>query len=521
MKSKNLLLITADQWRGDCLSVVGHPTVDTPHLDMLAADAVVFRNHFTQCLPCAPSRASLYTGTYLQNHRVIENGVPLDHRHTNIALELKKAGYETVLVGYTDTAPDPRVYEPGDPELKNCKRILPGFDRYLGMSSLFLPDHWAKWLQERGYPIPENLSDLYYKPVERYPGIENRGKTFAPAPYPKELSDTAFLTDQAENYLRSSGERPWFLHLSYFKPHRPYLAPEPYNRMFHPDDVPQFKRAPTLSDEAKQHPFLAYLLDQGLKRGYYTADIFPRDELSMRQLRATYYGLMAEIDDNIGRIIALLKVIGQYENTVIIFLSDHGAQLGDHHLMMPEGYFDQSVHIPLIIRMPGDNNQRQKGAVIDNFTEIVDLLPTVLDILGVEIPRQCDGESLTPFLLGQTPATWRTEVHWEIDFRYIDKSAGYAPPSIALNISSDVCLFNVIRDENYKYVHFASLPPLLFNLKQDSNELHNLAPVSNYRDLILEYSQKLLVWRMMNDERTLTDTIVTPDGVVERPPNYR
>lgn len=230
---------------------------------------------------------------------------------------------------------------------------------------------------------------------------------------------------------------------------------------------------------------------------------------------------MAEIDDNIGRIIALLKVIGQYENTVIIFLSDHGAQLGDHHLMMPEGYFDQSVHIPLIIRMPGDNNQRQKGAVIDNFTEIVDLLPTVLDILGVEIPRQCDGESLTPFLLGQTPATWRTEVHWEIDFRYIDKSAGYAPPSIALNISSDVCLFNVIRDENYKYVHFASLPPLLFNLKQDSNELHNLAPVSNYRDLILEYSQKLLVWRMMNDERTLTDTIVTPDGVVERPPNYR
>ena len=88
MKPKNILLITADQWRGDCLSAVGHPTVKTPHLDALAADGIAFRNHFTQCIPCGPSRASLYTGMYLQNHRVIENGVPLDARHTNIALEL-------------------------------------------------------------------------------------------------------------------------------------------------------------------------------------------------------------------------------------------------------------------------------------------------------------------------------------------------------------------------------------------------------------------------------------------------
>ena len=151
MKPKNLLLITADQWRGDCLSAVGHPTVKTPHLDALAAEGVVFRNHFTQCIPCGPSRASLYTGMYLQNHRVIENGVPLDARHTNIALELKKLGCDTILVGYTDTAPDPRLYPPGDSGLKTCKRILPGFDRFLGMSSEFLPDCWANWLKEHGY----------------------------------------------------------------------------------------------------------------------------------------------------------------------------------------------------------------------------------------------------------------------------------------------------------------------------------------------------------------------------------
>ena len=125
-----------------------------------------------------------------------------------------------------------------------------------------------------------------------------------------------------------------------------------------------------MGEEAAQHPFLAYLLEQGLKRGYYTADIFPRDEQSMRQLRATYYGLMAEIDDNIGRLIAQLKASGRYEDTVVIFLSDHGAQLGDHHLMMPEGYFDQSFHIPLIVRVPDENKPVQRGGAVDAFTEI-------------------------------------------------------------------------------------------------------------------------------------------------------
>ena len=97
----------------------------------------------------------------------------------------------------------------------------------------------------------------------------------------------------------------------------------------------------------------------------------------MRQLRATYYGLIAELDDNIGRIVTILKEAGQYENTLIVFLSDHGAQLGDHHLMMPEGYFDQSFHVPFIIRLPADYPQRQSGVAVDHFTENVDILPTL------------------------------------------------------------------------------------------------------------------------------------------------
>ncbi len=510
MGPKNLLFITADQWRSECLSVLGHPVVKTPNLDALAADGVLFRNHYAQCIPCGPSRASLYTGMYLQNHRSLENGTPLDARHTNMALEFRKLGYNSILVGYTDTTPDPRLYSAGDPVLKTYEGILPGFNRVLAMSSENFPEVWAAWLEERGYQVPENPSDLYYAAVEGYPGTETRGKTYAPAPYSKEESETAFVTDKAEKFMRRPGARPWFLHISYLKPHRPYLAPEPYNRLYHPDDVPDFQRASSPEEEAKQHPYLAYKLEQTLNRGYYSAGVYPRDEKSMRQLRATYYGLITEVDDNIGRIVALLKETGQYENTVIVFTSDHGVQLGDHHLLGQGPYFDQTFHVPLIIRAPDEEKQQQRGRVVDAFTENVDILPTSLDILEADIPIQCDGRSLVPFLVGETAEKFRTEVHWEVDFRYEE-----------LGIDFDECSLNVIRDEHYKFVHFAAMPDLLFDLKKDPEELQNLAEDPAYTAIALKYAQKMLSWRMVNDERTLTHMLVGPKGVVERPRTHR
>ena len=107
----NILFITADQWRGDCLSALNHPHVKTPNLDALAADGVIFKRHYAQAIPCGPSRACLYTGMYLQNHRSVLNGTPLDARHTNVALEARKAGYKPALFGYTDVSLDPRQYD--------------------------------------------------------------------------------------------------------------------------------------------------------------------------------------------------------------------------------------------------------------------------------------------------------------------------------------------------------------------------------------------------------------------------
>ena len=148
----NILFIIADQWRGECLSALGHPHVKTPNLDALAAHGVAFRRHYAQAAPCGPSRACLYTGMYMQNHRSVLNGTPLDARHTNVALEARKAGYKPALFGYTDVSPDPRQYAPGDYVLGSYEGVLPGMVPVTHLTSGWKP--WLAHLKAKGYQIP-------------------------------------------------------------------------------------------------------------------------------------------------------------------------------------------------------------------------------------------------------------------------------------------------------------------------------------------------------------------------------
>ena len=168
----------------------------------------------------------------------------------------------------------------------------------------------------------------------------------------------------------------------------------------------------------------------------------PESEKKLRRLKASYYGLMSEVDDNLGRLFAHLKSTGAYDDTLIVFTSDHGEQIGDHWLLGKCGYFDQSYHIPLIVRDPRASADATRGRTVDAFTENVDIMPTMLEWLGIEVPHACDGRSLAP-LLGSSaaPASWRNEAHWEFDFRDpTDDSA-----ERALGIPLHACTLNVIR----------------------------------------------------------------------------
>ena len=158
MTQPNVLFITVDQWRGDCLSAAGHPVVRTPSLDQLATRGVRFANHWTVTAPCGPSRASLLTGMYLMQHRSVNNGTPLGHRFTNIALQARSVGYDPCLFGYTDTTVDPtQISDPTDPRLFTYEGVLAGFTSELQMATVS-PMPWVEWLRAQGVDIPDDPS---------------------------------------------------------------------------------------------------------------------------------------------------------------------------------------------------------------------------------------------------------------------------------------------------------------------------------------------------------------------------
>ncbi|HEY6597815.1 MAG TPA: alkaline phosphatase family protein [Pseudomonadales bacterium] len=499
---RNVLLITADQWRGDCLSSRGHPCVATPHLDALARDGVAFARHYCQAVPCGPSRASLHTGLYLMNHRSGTNGTPLDRRHDNWAQCVRGAGYDPVLFGYTDTSPDPRDYRADDPILTTYEGVLPGLrvETLLTMGDVTT---WAAWLRARGVDVPARPFDLYQQKTDQ-PEYENGGPSPAPLALAREHHDTFFMTDRVIDYVTGRSQ-PWCVHLSLLRPHPPWIAPAPYHSRYPPATLPGFVRAATAEMEAEQHPWLAFQLSDRRNRA-------PESDARLRRLKASYYGLISEVDDNVGRLIGHLKASGQYDDTLIIFTSDHGEQMGDHWLLGKCGYFEQSYHIPLIVRDPRAAADATRGRVVDAFTENVDIMPTLLDWLGIAVPSACDGRSLMPFLTdAHPPHAWREEAHWEFDFR---DAAG---ASTELGIPLHACTLNVIRGERYKYVHFAALPPLLFDLHEDPGELHDRARDPAYAPIVLDCAQRMLSWRMRHDEQTLTHLSITSQGVVGRP----
>lgn len=499
----NVILITADQWRADCLGSAGHPVVRTPNMDKLAAEGVRFARHFGQAAPCAPARACLYTGLYQMTNRVVLNGTPLDARHLTFAQAVRALGYDPTLFGYTDTGLDPRTTVPDDPWLKTYEGILPGMT-----VRTYLPEYpgpWLSWLRSRGHDVPANWQHVYL-PVDGEPALWGKPPRFS-----ADETQAAFLVGEFERWVLEQ-RGPWFCHLSFLAPHPPLVVPEPWCRMYDPSEGPGFTRRASVEAEAAQHPYLDYVIRVLGKHAQVYGPPGPvtdGSEAEARQLRATYWGMVSEIDHRIGQIRGILEKAGQWDDTILVLTSDHAEQLGDHHLWGKLGFYDQSYAIPLIIRDP--RAKASRGRAVAAFTEAVDVMPTVLDLLGAEVPGHLDGVSLKPFIDGVEPARWRREAHWEFDFRDITGTK----PRDAIGLGLDDCGLAVIRDARFKYVHFAGLPPLLFDLGRDPGELFNVAEDPAYASVRIEYAERMLAWRTRHLDRRLTGIELMERGPVD------
>ncbi len=498
----NILFITADQWRGECLSALGHPHLQTPNLDALAREGVLFKRHYAQAAPCSPSRCSIHTGLYLQNHRGVINGAPLDRRFTNWALEVGRHGYEPSLFGYTDTAADPRGLDPSDPKLRHYSEPLPGIEHYTAMDDEVSVD-WVNYLRDRGYSIPNRPWDLYSM-TEAGTDWCDGGPAVLPLAVSAKDHETHFMVDQCIDWIKTR-DKPWITHLSLLRPHPPFHATDPYHQRHQPNEMAEPLRQNSAEIEASQHPLLDYFIHHSKYRA--------PEWRKTQQDKVNYFALIEEVDANLGRLFDNLKQQDAWDSTLIIFTSDHGEQLGDHWLQSKLGFFDQSYHIPLIVRDPRPQADGGRGLEIDGFSENVDLMPTMLDWLGLDVPSQCDGFSLLAAIReGKMPIGWRDEAHWEYDFRNVrdDQVEKF------LGLTSHQCNLSVIRDRDYKYVHFSTLPPIFYDLKNDPGEFVNQAQNPAYQSIVLEYAQKMLSWKMNHADRGLTETMLGEGGPVTR-----
>ncbi|MEM8774085.1 MAG: sulfatase-like hydrolase/transferase [Pseudomonadota bacterium] len=494
----NILLIVMDQFRGDLLtdSPLGR-VAQLPNMRALMGEAVTFQNHYSVVAPCGPSRASLWTGQYAMNHRSVRNGTPLRHDTPTLPKALRAAGIVPELFGYSDTAQDPRVLEADDPRLQTYEELMDGFEETLRMRMESDDQPWRDHLAAKGKPVPP-YPDTY---------LPDGDHIAAPAVYAAEDSDTAYLTDQ---FMQKMEGKPqgWFATLNYVRPHPPLVAPEPYNTMYDPADMPAPMTTKSQKGDRAWHPYLASAQDRqkpsSMVEGF--PDL-PISDQTTAALRALYLGLCSELDHHIGRLSAWLKDTGQWDDTIFILTSDHGEMLGDFGQWGKWSFNDASFHVPLIIRDPAST--RMHGSETSKMTESVDLAVTLLERLDAEIPHTMNGKSLLP-LIDDLSAVHREHSFSEQDFGNPVKQTLWMQQ---FKLRSDEANYAVLRTERYRLVQFGcEMPPVLFDMKNDGEAL-DVSDKPENLSILLDLTRKMLCHRMVNPDATFANTVVGGGGV--------
>jgi arylsulfatase A-like enzyme len=473
-KPKNILFIMCDQLRWDYLSCYGHPHLATQHIDALAARGVRFNRAYVQSPVCGASRMSTYTGRYVQSHGAAWNGFPLKVGEMTLGDYLRPLGVRTALVGKTHMEADVEgMQRLGiDPQSIIGVRVAEcGFEPYERDDGLhaFGPDgrydprapRYNRYLNDKGYSGANPWHDW----ANAAAGDGNRlasGWAMRHARKPARVSEadseTPYMTRRAIDFIAEAGAEPWCLHLSYIKPHWPYIAPAPYNDMYGPDDVIPALRAD--GERRGPHPvfreFMAHRVSRTFSRDEVRAEVIP-----------VYMGLIKQIDDQMGVLFGYLKDHGLFDNTMIVFTSDHGDYLGDHWLGDKDFFHDASVKVPLIVYDPSPEADAGRGAVCDDLVEAIDLAPTFLDALGADPAQQShrlEGRSLLPLLHGRAAAGWRQFAISEYDY-------SMQPAAQKLGVEPRDARLFMIADRRWKLIHAVGFRPMLFDLAGDPAEL--------------------------------------------------
>lgn len=502
----NILFIMYDQLRFDYLSCAGHPHLDTPNFDRVAKRGVRFSNAYVQSPICGASRMSFYTGRYCNSHGAQMNGYPLRVGEQTIGDHLRKLDMDCWLLGKTHMRVDAegmaRLGLSRDSVI-GARQAECGFDTWVrddglhaqGPDGFYDPNRspYNAYLNAQGYEGDNpwaKYANAGIKDGRAASGwvLKNADR---PANIREQDSETPWLTTQAIQFL-DQVEGPWCAHVSYIKPHWPYIVPAPYHTMFDASHV----LAPVRNPVEKENPHPVY----GAYMGNSIAAAFTQDDVRDKVVPA-YMGLIKQADDQLGRLLDHLEAIGQMDQTLIVLTSDHGDYLGDHWLGEKDLFHDQSVKIPLIIYDPRSEADTTRGTTCDALVEAIDLAPTFVEFAGGEVPAHIlEGRSLMPWLHSKPPTDWRQYVISEFD---------YSTSSQAVDLGlepRDARLFMVF-DGRYKLMHAeGGFRPMLFDLERDPEEFHDLGKDCAHSDVIDRLYGFLAHWgRRMSQRVTMSD----------------
>jgi arylsulfatase len=444
----NIVLITLDHMRVDNVGANGFPHMRTPNMDSLVEEGQSFVRHQIAANACMPSRASLFTSRFPQNHGVITNGVPLPEDEITIEHVLQANGYFTGQIGKLHFWPHKERDHRGP-------HPAYGFDEMLLSDEPgCYDDAYGKWLETIG-PEAREAGNL------GLPGEQRRAvaKVF---PGDGDWTHAGFVGDQSVRFIKRNAGRPFFMHAGFYAPHPPLNPPARDFNLYNDEKFPrrilespaQLLRLPPMYQKAN------------VKLADWT------DE-EWQHYRQCFYGMVSDVDHWIGRMVETLKVEGIYENTFFVVTSDHGDHLGDHNQTSKNSFPYKAVYtVPLIMRGPGIS---AKG-IVRNLVSAVDVMPTLLESADAPLPRAVQGVSLWPLMKNGKNVR---------DYTF-----------------SETSTMRMVQTDEFKYAHHKNGVEILYDLQADPDEVNNLSLDPAYRDQLAKMRTTMLstLWEIADDK---------------------
>lgn len=456
-EKKHVLFIQTDQWSGSYFGFAGHPSVMTPTIDQLARDGIVFDRCYSTCPVCIPARRSLMTGTSPRTHgdRLYQDRLPMPEMPT-LAEAFKRGGYQTVAVGKLHVYP---------------QRNRIGFDEVIlqeeGRYEFGVVDDYQIWLGEQGYVGQEFAH-----------GMGNNTYLARPWPLPEYTHPTAWTTrEMVRQIKRRDPCRPFFFYISYQFPHPPLVPPADYLAMYGADSV----IPPVEGDWEDDSLVIRYMTEN--------SHIYSAREIQLA--RRAYFAQCTYIDHQIRLLIGTLREQGLLHNTLIVFTSDHGDMLFDHHIVGKRCFYEASANIPLIFS--GKPVEEKRGMVDGRLACLEDVMPTLLEFCGLPKPETVEGFSL-----------------------FGDETRH----CLFGEISEGVKATRMILDERYKLIYYPfGNKKQLFDIKKDRQELHDLAGHEKYRVVSERLEEELIRELYGEDRRWVVDGKLVGEACPEYAPS--